>query len=181
MTRLALPSALCLFALAAAACNKAGANDSDASASRSSSPAASGGGSGSAGSFASRGGDACDKYLTSDVVAAILNGATGKPKRLSPQACSVTTLDDGGSISITLNSATPQSFDAYQKYLVDPKPLPGVGDRAVQSMTGISSIKGSNTGCDINAGGAPGALKLHGQALGEKLGAICNRIYADAQ
>jgi hypothetical protein len=33
----------------------------------------------------------------------------------------------------------------------------------------------------VDAGGAPGSLKLHGQALGAKLGAICNAIYADAK
>lgn len=177
MLRQALPAALCLCALAAIACKKAGAGDPDASASGANASAAPSGG----GDFASHGGDACGKYLTPDVVSAILNGTPGPAKKLSPQGCSVTTTDDAGSISITLTSATPQAFDAYQKYLSNPTPLSGVGDRAVQSMTGISSIKGSNEGCDVDAGGAPGSLKLHGKALGDKLGAICNRIYADAK
>jgi hypothetical protein len=178
MRRPTLPAALCFCAVAAVACNKPGAGEAQATGGGSSAPAASSNQGG--GNFASRGGDACGKYLTPDVVASILNGTAGPAKKLSPQGCSVTTTDDGGSITITLNNATPQSFDAYQKYLVNPKPLAGVGDKAVQSMIGISSIKGTNTGCDIDAGGAPGSLKLHGEALGQKLGAICNAIYADA-
>jgi hypothetical protein len=179
MRRPTLSAALCLLAIAAAACNQSGAGEAQASGGGASASSASG--SRASGDFASRGGDACDKYLTAAVVASILDGPTRPPKKLSAQSCSVTTTDDGGTISITLNSATPQSFDAYQKYLVNPKPLAGVGDKAVQSMIGISSIKGSNTGCDIDAGGAPGSLKLHGEALGQKLGAICNAIYADAK
>lgn len=180
MLRQALPATLCICALAATACNKAGANDPHASGSGTSAPAASSGG-GGGGDFASRGGDACGKYLTPEVVSSILHGTPGQPKKLSPQGCSITTMDDAGNVTITLTNATPQAFDAYQKYLTNPTPLAGVGDRAVQSMTGISSIQGSNEGCDIDAGGAPGSLKLHGQALGEKLGAICNRIYSDAK
>jgi hypothetical protein len=179
MRRPTLPAALCLCAIAAAACNKSSAGEAQASGGGSSAPASSS--SHGASDFATRGGDACGKYLTADVVASILDGPTGPAKKLSAQSCSVTTTDDAGSITITLNSATPQSFDAYQKYLVNPKPLAGVGDKAVQSMIGISSIKGTNTGCDIDAGGAPGSLKLRGEALGQKLGAICNAIYADAR
>lgn len=179
MRRPPLPAALCLCALAAAACNKSAAGDAHASGGGSSAFAASNGH--GSGDFASRGGDACDKYLTPDIIASILDGPTRPARKLSAQSCSVTTTDNGGSITITLNSATPQSFDAYQKYLVNPTPLAGVGDKAVQSMIGISSIKGTNTGCDIDAGGAPGSLKLRGEALGQKLGAICNAIYADAR
>lgn len=178
MQRYALPAVLCLSALAASACKKAGAGDPNASAPGSNASAAPSGG---GGDFSSRGGDACTKYLTPDVVSAVLNGTAGAVKKLSPQSCSITTTDDAGSITITLTAATPQAFDAYQKYLTDPTPLAGVGDRAVQSMIGISSMKGSNEGCDVDAGGAPGSLKLHGKALGDKLGAICNRIYADAK
>lgn len=177
MVRLALSSALCLCALAASSCKRAGADAPNAS----SAAAPSGSVRNDAGDFASRGGDACGKYLTPDIVSSILNGPTTPAKKLSPQGCNVTTVDNAGTISITLTAATPQAFDAYQKYLSNPTPLAGVGDRAVQSTTGISSIKGSNEGCDIDAGGAPGSLKIHGPALGQKLGEICNRIYADAK
>lgn len=178
MLRLALSTVLCLCAFAATACKRAGA---DAPPKASAESSAQGGVRGSVSGFASRGGDACGKYLTPAVVSSILNGTPGPAKKLSAQGCEVETVDHGGSISITLNAASPQAFDAYQKYLSNPTPLAGVGDRAVQSMTGISSIKGSNEGCDVDAGGAPGSLKLHGAALGAKLGDICNRIYADAK
>lgn len=97
---------------------------------------------------------------------------------MSIQACSFTTSDDGGSISITLSNAGPAAFDAYQKYLVDPQPLSGVGDRASQSVTGIDAVKGGDRSCSIDAGGAPGSLRLKGAELGQKLGAICNQLFA---
>jgi len=177
MLRLALTAVLCLCAFAVTDCKRAGADAPNAPVQ----PNASAHRSAPLGGFASRGGDACEKYLTPAVVSAILDGATEPAKKLSAQGCEVRTVDGGGSISITLNAASPQAFDAYQKYLSNPTPLAGVGDRAVQSMTGISSIKGNNEGCDIDAGGAPGSLKLHGAELGAKLGDICNRIYADAK
>ena len=177
MRRPTLPAALCICAFAVTACKRSGANAPNAATASYASASVGN----SVSDFASRGGDACGKHLTPDVVSSILNGTPGAAKRLSPQGCSVSTLDDGGTVTITLMAATPQAFDAYQKYLVNPTPLSGVGDRAVQSMTGISSIKGSNEECDVDAGGAPGSLEIHGNALGDKLGAICNRTYADAK
>jgi hypothetical protein len=129
------------------------------------------------GSWINNGAGACDKYLTQDVVAAVLTTPTGKSKALSTQACSFTTDDSGGSISITLTEAGPAAFDAFQKYLVNPVPLPGVGDKASQSMIGIVAVKGKDRNCSIDAGGAPGSLKLHGAELGQKLGAICNQLF----
>jgi hypothetical protein len=130
------------------------------------------------GAWVNNGADACAKYLTQDVVAAVLTDPTGNSKVLSPQACSYSTADSGGSITITLSAAGPEAFDAYQKYLVDPVPLPGVGDKASQSMIGIVAVKGNDRNCSIDAGGAPGSLKLHGAELGQKLGAICNQLFA---
>jgi len=136
--------------------------------------------SGSAASFANGGGDACAKYLTPEIVARIIGTATRPAKKLSVQACSVETTDAGGTITITLNAANAATFKAYQQYLPNPQPLAGVGDQAVQTMLGITSIKAPNMGCDIDAGGAPGSVKEDRAALGKELGDICNRIYADA-
>lgn len=136
--------------------------------------------SGSGTSFANAGGDACAKYLTPEIVTRILGTATRPAKKLSAQACSVETTDAGGTITITLNAANAATFKAYQKYLPNPQPLAGVGDQAVQTMLGITSIKAPNVGCDIDAGGAPGSVKEGRAALGKDLGDICNRIYADA-
>ena len=136
--------------------------------------------SGSAASFANGGGDACAKYLTPEIIARIIGTATRPAKKLSVQACSVETTDAGGTITITLNSANATTFKAYQQYLPNPQPLAGVGDQAVQTMLGITSIKAPDMGCDIDAGGAPGSVKEDKATLGKELGDICNRIYADA-
>ena len=121
---------------------------------------------------------ACDKYLTPDVVAAILSHPAGQAKRLSGQACTFESSDSGGSISITLSNAGPAAFDQYQQYLVDPRPLAGVGDKASTSLTGIDAVKGNDRTCTIDAGGAPGSTKLTGGALAQKLGEICNKLFA---
>ena len=126
----------------------------------------------SAGSWIANGAGACDRYLKPDVIAAILNNPAGANKTLSPQACSYSTLDSGGTITITLTNAGPLAFDAYQKYLVNPQPLPGVGDKASQSMIGIVAVKGADRNCSIDAGGAPDALRIRGAELGKKLGEI---------
>ncbi len=158
------------LANAPGSCANAGSNQS---------AAATGGGSGaSSGDWTSLGATACAKYLTPDVVGAILSQPAGPAKTLSQQACSVTSNDQGGSITITLTSAGAAAFDAYLKYLSDPQPLAGVGDKAVQSLIGIASFKSPNKSCDIDAGGAPGSLKLTGPALGKSLGAICNELFA---
>lgn len=143
-------------------------------------PGATASASGSSASFANSGGDACAKYLTPEIVARILGPATRPAKKLSAQACSVETTDNGGTITITLNTANAATFKAYQQYLPNPQPLAGVGDQAVQTMLGITSIKAPNMGCDIDAGGAPASVKEDRATLGKELGDICNRIYADA-
>jgi hypothetical protein len=121
--------------------------------------------------WVTNGGTACQKILTTEITGTILGGK-GTVKMLSPQSCDYGT--EMGHIAITLKVITPQSFDAFMQYLVDPQPLAGVGDKAFQSMIGITAIKG-NRGCDVDA---DGALKLKGPALGAKLGAICNKLFA---
>ncbi len=130
------------------------------------------------GAWIANGASACDHYLTHDVVAAILTNPTGAVKTLSAQACAYATTDSAGRIGITLANAGPAAFDQYQKYLVNPQPLPGVGDKASQSMIGIVAVKGADRTCTIDAGGAPGSLRLEGAELGQKLGAICNQLFA---
>jgi hypothetical protein len=137
-------------------------------------------GAGTAGgdTWINNGAHACERYLNSDFVASILTTADGASKPLSGQACSYVTRDAGGSITITLSNAGPAAFDAYQKYLVDPQPLSGVGDRATQSVIGIDAVKGADRSCSIDAGGAPDSLRLKGTALGQRLGTICNQLFA---
>ena len=150
----------------AAACSKGGTASGSAGASGT--------------SFTNGGGSACAKYLPPDVVATIIGTPTRPAKTLSAQSCTIERADDAGSITITLSNADAASFKAYQQYLSEPKPLAGVGDQATQTTLGIVSIKAPNMGCDIDAGGAPGSVKMDRATLSKQLGDICNRIYADA-
>lgn len=131
-----------------------------------------------AGAWITHGATACDRYLTSDVVAAILTNPAGTTKTLSAQSCSYATSNGGGTLTITLSNAGPAAFDDYQKYLTNPVPLPGIGDKASQSVIGIVAVKGADRNCSIDAIGAPGSLRLSGAELGQKLGAICNQLFA---
>lgn len=169
---------LVYLAIAATLVNAPGSCAKDASPQSAASQAT--GTSGTKPAFSSLGAGACAKYLTPDVVATILSSAAGAPKTLSPQSCSVTSTDAGGSISITLDDGDAKAFDAFLQYQANPQPLSGVGDKAVQSLIGIAAFKSPNKGCDIDAGGAPGSLKITGPELGKALGAICNKLFADA-
>ncbi len=124
------------------------------------------------------GATACEKYLTPDVVAAILTHPSGQSKKLSTQACAYSTADFGGTISITLMQVGTAGLDMDLKNLPDPVPLSGVGDKAVRTMLGIEAAKGNDRMCSIDAGGAPGSTKLKGEALAQKLGEICNNLFA---
>ncbi len=124
------------------------------------------------------GATACEKYLTRDVVAAILTNPAGQSKQLSAQACTYETSDNTGHISITLAAAGPEAFDRHQEFLADPHPLAGVGDKASRSLIGIDAVKGQDRMCTIDADGPPGATRLTGEPLAQKLGEICNRLFA---
>ena len=130
------------------------------------------------GAWIANGATACEKYLTPGVVAEILTNPAGQSKTLSAQSCTYETADNSGSISITLTNAGPSAFDAYQQYLADPVPLAGVGDKASRSIIGIDAVKGADRSGSIDAGGPPGSTKLRGEALAQKLGAICNKLFA---
>lgn len=124
------------------------------------------------------GNTACDKYLTPDVVAKILTHPAGKVSLRTPQACSYKSDDGGGSIGITLTNGGPAGYTARRPYTADPVPLAGVGDSAIRTMIGIEAVKGTDRGCSIDAGGAPGSTKVSGEALAKQLGDICNTLFA---
>ena len=163
MTRLPLLK----IALGTALCATAGCSKSSGSAAA-----------GAVNAWIANGATACDTYLTPDVVKAVLTNPAGQSKKLSSQACTYEAPDNGGGITITLSNAGPTVFDQYQQYLVNPVPLPGVGDKASQSIVGIDAVKGLDRMCTIDAGGAPGSLRVHGEELGKNLGAICNQLFA---
>jgi len=41
-----------------------------------------------------------------------------------------------------------------------------------------SAVKGHDRGCDINVVGAPYVTKIRDEALGQKLGEICKKLFA---
>ncbi len=56
--------------------------------------------------------------------------------------------------------------------------MAGVGDGAYWNEAGaVSAAKGHDRGCDISIV-APQEAKVQGAALGQKLGEICNQLFA---
>ncbi|MEO6799572.1 MAG: hypothetical protein ABI178_06520 [Rhodanobacter sp.] len=153
-----------------AACSQRGENASAAASGTGTTPVAGASG----GEWASNGATACEKYLTADFVAQIFSKADGQAKRLSGWSCSYQT--SGASIDITLIHGDVAAFEADQKNLSSPVPLSGVGDKAVNSATGVESVKG-NRMCDIGVT-PPFGNKLQGEALAQKLGEVCNTLFA---
>ena len=125
--------------------------------------------------WASNGATACEKYLTPDFLAQIFPKPEGHPEKLAGWSCSYET-SDSSSINITLINAGPAGFEADQKNLSNPVPLSGVGDKAVNNMTGVEAVKG-NRMCDIGVM-PPFGNKLSGEALAQKLGEVCNKLFA---
>jgi hypothetical protein len=117
------------------------------------------------------GATACEKYLTPDVVAAILDAPADHPRRLSAYSC------NAGNIYITLKVADIDAFRLELPMITGVHLMAGVGDGAYWNGAGaVSAVKGHDRGCDISViGGAP---RIHGAALGQKLGEICNELFA---
>lgn len=126
--------------------------------------------------WTANGATACDTFLTPTIVAGILKNPTGHTKKLSPQACTFETTDFA-SISITLMPSGTTGLDLHMKYLVDPVPLAGVGDKAVRTMIGVEAAKGADRMCSIDVT-PPFATTTSGEPLAQKLGAICNQLFA---
>jgi hypothetical protein len=133
-------------------------------------PALAAQGTGSA--WTANGATACEKYLTPDVVAAILRNPAGKPRRLDANSCNV------GPIYINLIVADIDIFRAELPRIFQAHPIGGIGDGAYWNGAGaLSAVKGHNRGCDISVID-PGAPKIHNAELGQKLGDICNKLFA---
>lgn len=126
--------------------------------------------------WVANGATACEKYLTPDFVGQIFKNPAGQAKKHGVQGCGFET-PDYSSLSITLTAGGPSVFDAHQKYLTNPVPLDGVGDKAVFTASGIEAVKGQSRMCGIDVM-PPFGNKLSGEALARKLGEICNRLFA---
>lgn len=128
--------------------------------------------------WTANGGTACEKYLTPDVVAAILVDPAGQSRRKDATSCEFAT-KQSGNIGITLKVGNVDAFRRQMKMIAYTHPMTGVGDAAYWNEAGaVSSVKG-NRGCDIEAFGvAFHATKLREEALGRQLGAICTKLFA---
>jgi hypothetical protein len=127
--------------------------------------------------WTSNGATACDKYLTPDVVAAILLAPAGHVSPNGKQSCGFQ--GAYASIWITLKVQDIDVFRLEVPRIVGTNPLPGVGDDAYWNAAGaISAVKGHKRGCDMSVVGAPGGTRIHDEELGKKLGEICNKLFA---
>jgi len=167
---------VCSILLAVSACSRGSASASGtntATAARATATSPAGAGSSGANTWTANGATACEKYLTPDVVAAVLLAPAGKPQRLDAHSCHT------GIIYIDLKVADIDVFRLELPRIAGAHPMAGVGNAAYWNQAGaISAVKGHDRGCDISVVGVPGQMKLHDAALGQKLGAICNQLFA---
>jgi hypothetical protein len=127
---------------------------------------------GSSSAWTANGATACEKYLTPNVVAAILRSPAGRPQRLDANSCNF------GPIYITLKVADIDVFRAELPRIFQAHSIGGFGDAAYWNGAGaFSAVKGHSRGCDISVID-PGAPKIHNAELGQKLGNICNKLFA---
>ena len=124
------------------------------------------------GTWIDNGATACEKYLTPDVVASILRSPAGQAHRLDAHSCNF------GPIYITLKVADIDVFRPEVTRIYGAHPISGVGDGAFWNEAGaLSAVKGHDRGCEISVIN-PAAPKIHNAELGQKLGDICNKLFA---
>lgn len=120
---------------------------------------------------------ACDTYLTPEVVASILRVPAGHSRRLDAHSCIYQA--QYASIAISLSVADIDVFRQEVSRIAGTHPMSGVGDGAYWNEAGaVSAVKGHKRGCDISAVGAPYGTKIRDEVLGQKLGEICNKLFA---
>lgn len=129
----------------------------------------------SAGTWTSHGSSACQQFITPEFANELFENANGKSSRLSDWSCSFDT-PDGKSINLVLIDASAGTFDA------DPNvqratPIGGIGEKAVRTAAGVEAYKAQRGICQIDVM-PPFGLKLKGEALTQKLGELCNKLFA---
>ncbi len=123
--------------------------------------------------WTANGASACQKYLTPDVVAAILPQPAGPAQRIDATSCQT------GNVSIYLKVADVDAFRQELRRIVGAHPIAGIGDAAYWNEAGaLSAVKGHDRGCDISDIAALGTAKISDEALAKKLGVICNKLFA---
>ncbi len=128
--------------------------------------------------WTANGATACEKYLTPEVVAAILLQPAGHARRIDGQSCIYET-GHAGSIGITLKVADINVFRLELPRIAYANPISGIGDAAYWNPGGgFSSVKGHDRGCDVAVILVPSDTKIQGEALARKVGDICNKLFA---
>lgn len=118
------------------------------------------------------GAGACAKYFSPDFVGAVLGGSPEAAKVTSDSSCL------SGMLYITLNSISAEQFRRRMPLIAGTHPISGIGDVAYWNEAGtVSSAKGQGRGCNIGVI-VPQMAKLEKEALAQKLGTICNSLFA---
>ena len=126
-------------------------------------------------SWSSHGSTACQQYLNPDLVGQIFEKPAGQSKQLGNGWCSFDTPSFKG-IDIVLIHVGASAFDTDPN-TQDATPISGVGDKAVRTASGIEAYKMHRGICQIDVTPLFTA-KLKGAALAQKLGKVCNQLFA---
>lgn len=151
-----------LFALAAAALSWPGATTSAAGAPLDA-------------AWNANGATACEKFLTPQVMSAVLHDPSGAPTKDDATSC------HRGSIYIKLELTNPATLKSEIPRIAFAHPMTGIGDVAFWNDAGATTAaKVPDRGCVVQAilAVATHDAKITGEALGQKLGAICNQLFA---
>jgi hypothetical protein len=133
--------------------------------------------------------NACVKELKASDLRNIFVAQVSKTKTepTNPEACTFTSANDA---SLTVGLRAGEEVQPFLKMDLDPAngrkiPLAGVGESAWQMPggTGVVAVKG-NYLCEVSITGTESTRAMNditrsrGAELAEKLGALCNRIFA---
>lgn len=122
-------------------------------------------------SWTANGAAACERYLTPNVLATILDTPAGPAARLEADYCHT------GSIYIHLTTANVEVFKQEVPHIAYAHPIAGFRDAAFWNDAGaFSAVKRPDRRCDISVVGPP--PKIHKEALAQKLGEVCNKLFA---
>jgi|SRR6185437_7444727 len=118
------------------------------------------------------GATACEKYLTPEFQSTVLQSPAGPAQRTNAYSC------QNGSLYITLKVKDVNDFRRELPMIAGVHQMSGVGDAAYWNEAGtVSAVKGHDRGCAVGVFLQQDA-KIHNAELAEKLGEICNKLFA---
>jgi hypothetical protein len=166
------PATVIAVLIMASCSPKTPSNPADAGAtgpgSRGARPAAQAGAA-NASAWTANGASACQNYITPELAKAVLGSDAGPAQRDSAISC------HAGDIYISLKVQDTDSFRQQLPMIAGVHPMSGVGEAAY--WNGADAVTAVSRGRSCLIGVLTGAV-IHGDALGQKLGAVCNRLFA---